>query len=221
MLDVAHIDLHSTQTVGMLVMLAQVSSYSVFIIMLSHYLKRVPRPFTVFCRASAAGAAMLAVIATTEAPMIAWAEVPTVAWLILVYCALVVSFMAHSSVSWAVQHMSATIPSLYACLQPAAVMIMSWIVYGDVLELVDLVGMCLILTGLFVTVTGQPVPPDAIPVKAAASTEESHLIQQVELQEDQFSGELETTVTVPKACCEGSHSLAFPDGATVPVADEQ
>lgn len=99
MLDVTHIDLHSAQTVGMLVMLAQVFSYSVFIVALAEYLKRVPRPFSVFCRASTAGAAALTAIATTEAQAVDWIRVPISAWVILLYCALGVSFVAHASVS--------------------------------------------------------------------------------------------------------------------------
>lgn len=199
MLDVTHIDLHSAQTVGMLVMLAQVFSYSVFIVALAEYLKRVPRPFSVFCRASTAGAAALTAIATTEAQAVDWIRVPISAWVILLYCALGVSFVAHASVSWAVQHVSPTIPSLYACLQPAAVTVMSFLVYGDVLGWVDMVGMCLILTGLLVTVAVQTVHPDDVEVKGAAPTEEYHLIQQVELHEEVVTSAPETFQQAPHA----------------------
>ena len=217
MLDVTHIDLHSTQTVGMLVMLVQVFSYSVFIVALAEYLKQVPRPFSVFCRASTVGAAALAMIAAREAQAVEWSQVPTVAWVILLYCALGVSFVAHSSVSWAVQHVSATVPSLYACLQPAAVTIMSWLVYGDVLGWVELVGMFLIVTGLFVTVAAPPVHPDGVAPKAVASSEESHLIHEVQLYEDVLPSTLETVSQGP---CVQPESLESQDGA-LSVVEEQ
>lgn len=155
MVNVASMDLRSARTVGMLIMLLQVMSYAVFIVALSQYLKRVPKPFTIFYRASVFGALPLVLLAAMDAHVVKWSKIPASSWVILVYCALGVSFVAHSSVSWAVRHVSPTIPSLYTCLQPVAVTVMSSIVYGDVLDLYDLIGMLLILSGLIVTVRAQ------------------------------------------------------------------
>jgi drug/metabolite transporter (DMT)-like permease len=155
MLNVAHIDLASAKTIGMLIMLVQVLCYAVFIVTLSEYLKKVPKPFSVFSRASAVGSVPLVLLAANDAATVSWAQISVSSWAILVYCALGVSFVAHSSVSWAVQHVSPSVPSLYTCLQPIAVTVMSCIVYGDILDVYDFLGMILIIFGLVVTTRAQ------------------------------------------------------------------
>ena len=155
MLDISHLQLHSSKSVGMIIMILQVCSYAVFITGLSKYLKQVPKPFTVFFWVSLVGCLILSAASARELPNIAWGSVPGVAWACLLYAAVGVSFLAHGSVSWAVRHVPATIPSLYTCVQPLATTVLSAIIYGDKLEVHHALGMLLILAGLFVTVLAQ------------------------------------------------------------------
>eukprot|EP00892_Ulva_mutabilis_P006514 jgi/Ulvmu1/4234/UM191_0007.1 len=155
MLDVTHIALHSSKSVGMLVMLIQVLSYAVFITALSRYLKQVPLPFTVCFWISAIGCLCLSVVGLYQVPDVQWHTIPGSAWAILFYAAIGVSFLAHGSISWAVKHVPPSVPSLYTCCQPLTATILSAVVYGDTLQLHHIVGMILILSGLFVTVFAQ------------------------------------------------------------------
>ena len=155
MLDVSHIELHSSKSVGMLVMFVQVLSYAVFITALSRYLKHAPVPFTVCFWVSTCGSLGLAAVAVKDFPSIDWGSIPGFAWACLLYAAIGVSFLAHGSISWAVNHVPPSVPSLYTCFQPLAATILSAIVYGDTLQLHHAVGMILILGGLFITVAAQ------------------------------------------------------------------
>lgn len=180
MLDVSHIELHSSKSVGMLIMFFQVLSYAVFIIALSRYLKQVPKPFTVFFWVSCCGFLCLSVAAIKDLPRIEWSSVPGPIWAILIYAAVGVSFLAHGSISWAVKHVPPSVPSLYTCCQPLTATILSATVYEDKLKTYHLVGMILILSGLFVTVFAQwtEKTPDASGMKRLGLDDKSSCKEQ-------------------------------------------
>jgi multidrug transporter EmrE-like cation transporter len=152
MLDVTHIDLASACTDGILILLLQCLSYAFFIITLARVLAKDPRPFTVFAWASTFGALALSITAAFHMAGSDLQHAPFSVWLGLVYCSLVVSVGAHSSISWAVQHVSAAVPSSYACLQPLCTTAAAALVYGDKLGWHDAAGMALILPGMVLAV---------------------------------------------------------------------
>ena len=152
MLDPLHLSFGSAKTVGILILVLQCVSYAVFIITLARLLKHEPKPFTIFAAASTFGMLYLAATAGPDLFRIDVHTTPLSAWLVMLYCALVVSVCAHGSISWAVRHVSATVPSLYACLQPLCTTVLAALVYGDKLALHDAVGMALIVPGMVVTV---------------------------------------------------------------------
>lgn len=152
MLDFGHLDLTSGKGAGVLVVLLQVLSYAVFIVCLPQHLASDPRPFTVCAWASTFGALALTVTAAPTMRDVDWGSVPMGTWATLAYCCLGVSVCAHASVVWAVKFVDATVPSLYVCLQPLCVAVLAAIVYGDALDLRDVLGVALIVPGVLATV---------------------------------------------------------------------
>jgi drug/metabolite transporter (DMT)-like permease len=152
MLDLAHIDFRSAQTDGVLVLLISGFLYAVYMVGLSRVLAKTPRPFTIFAWASTFGAIGLAVTSLGFVTASELLAVPARAWVGVLYCAMFVSVFAQGAVSWAVCHVSATVPSLYSCLQPLCTTAGAAVIFGDRLLVRDGVGMALIIPGMAVTV---------------------------------------------------------------------
>lgn len=168
MLDPLHLHVESAQTAGILLLVLQCVSYAVFIITLARVLKHEPRPFTVFAAASSFGCLFLGATAGLDLFRIDVSTTPRSVWLVLVYCALVVSLGAHGSISWAVQHVSATVPSLFACLQPFCTTVLAAVTYGDQLAVHDAAGMAMIVPGMLATVWAKR-REDALVAEAAVT----------------------------------------------------
>jgi drug/metabolite transporter (DMT)-like permease len=152
MLDPLHVSLASSQTDGIFVLVFQTFCYACFIITLARLLSSTPRPFTLFAWACTFATLALVATAAIYVPSTHWRAVPLRAWLTLGYCCLVVSVGAHGAISWAVRHVSATVPSLYTCLQPLCTSTLAAVVYGERLDVHEVVGMLLIVPGMVVTV---------------------------------------------------------------------
>lgn len=152
MLGVLQLSLHSKQSVGVLMLMLQSGGYAAFIVSLAHVLRYDARPLTVFAMACVLGEVLLAIAAAPYVRGTRWLAVPRLAWLAMLYCGVVVSVFAHGTVSWAVRHVSATVPSLYCCLQPLCTSVLAAVVYGDTLTVREGIGAALIVPGMVLPV---------------------------------------------------------------------
>uniref|UniRef100_A0A7S1SRI1 WAT1-related protein n=1 Tax=Tetraselmis chuii TaxID=63592 RepID=A0A7S1SRI1_9CHLO len=144
----------SQKSIGTLILVVQTLSYSSFLVMFSAMSVWFPYPFTAFflCTLWAAFAQMFLAFPTFVAFYSA-GPVPLYAWGAVVYCAVGVSFVAHTGQAWSVRHLNSTIPSLFGCLQPPLTIAMAILFLGESLELVtDLTGMSLILVGMLMVI---------------------------------------------------------------------
>jgi len=144
----------SEKSVGTLILVVQTLSYSVFLVIFSAMSAWFPYPFTAFFLCTLwAACGQLVVAFPAFMAFASGGPVPASAWGAVVYCAVAVSFVAHTGQAWSVRHLNSTIPSLFGCLQPPLTIVMAILFLGESLELVtDLTGMALILVGMLVVI---------------------------------------------------------------------
>eukprot|EP00192_Tetraselmis_astigmatica_P006068 CAMPEP_0117685656 /NCGR_PEP_ID=MMETSP0804-20121206/21898_1 /TAXON_ID=1074897 /ORGANISM="Tetraselmis astigmatica, Strain CCMP880" /LENGTH=521 /DNA_ID=CAMNT_0005497027 /DNA_START=188 /DNA_END=1754 /DNA_ORIENTATION=+ len=142
----------SQRTAGTLVLLLQSICYSVFMVMFSSLAKWFPHPFTAFFLCTFWSCIVQLLISFRSfMTFTAWGQVPASAWGAVAFCAVAISFIAHSGQAWAIRHMRPTVPSLFGCLQPPLTIAMAVMFVGEELEVRrDLTGMGLILLGMLV-----------------------------------------------------------------------
>ena len=131
LLGVWSLDFQDSPTAGTLVMVFQTSSYAAFLVALSRFLRRVPRPFAAFFYCSLAGLTVCGALAVRPFLRTSWRHVPTTAWLAVAWAGIVTSFVAHSLNSWAVSHAAAVVPAVYTTLQPVCTVVLSSIFLGE------------------------------------------------------------------------------------------
>jgi drug/metabolite transporter (DMT)-like permease len=81
---------------------------------------------------------------------------PGIAWLWLLLLALVPQIVGHSSLNWALRHLTATYVTLAVLAEPVGSTLLAWVVLGEPPTWATMVGGALILVGIVIARQGGP-----------------------------------------------------------------
>ncbi len=78
-------------------------------------------------------------------------------WAAVVYLALIGSALAFSLYMFALQHLSATVSSMYTYINPMVAILLGWMFLGEQLSVYEIAGMCITLGGVWLVNRGYQV----------------------------------------------------------------
>ncbi|GMH36203.1 hypothetical protein BSKO_04071 [Bryopsis sp. KO-2023] len=165
-------DFHADTFWGVALMFLQAGGWSVYLILMSRFLKSKPIPMYAYFRASVWGMIFMLPLGALQISDVKWSEVPYWAWLVDVYCGVCVSSGAHVLMSWLIKHCSALLPAMYTSVQPLTTVILASIFLGERFSVWLIVCMFSILAGLILVIIGKANEQKQARIAAEAAKED-------------------------------------------------
>jgi len=142
--------------IGHISILVSIFSYSLYMVLQKGMLKKYP-PLTVTAWTSIYGSltqALALLGSVAEEDFFSRWRITGMTWVALYYVTFVSSIFCFAVTTWAVRRASSTLVIAFLPLQVVAVVIMTWLFFGYVITLTDLLGAVLVILGLFSVLGG-------------------------------------------------------------------
>ncbi|KAK3251832.1 hypothetical protein CYMTET_38844 [Cymbomonas tetramitiformis] len=142
------LDVQSSSFLGCTLLIVQVSSYAVYLLLLQRALQQHPHPVVYFGYANCVATVLICACALPEMLHADWGAIPLSAWTAALYAGIGVNVVAHMLNSWAVGYVDALLPALFSCIQPVAVILLSYMILDHPILPRTVCGAALIIGGL-------------------------------------------------------------------------